>query len=144
MHLTINRFQMDRSGTLSEVAVDDRHYYGIERPWINNKAEVSCIPAGEYTLIHHCSEKYGDVWAFVGGSVSYQPSRHAERFACLIHSANYGRQVKGCLGLGKAKGVADDGSLAVWSSRDAVNELRELLPVDGEALHSATIKWFDQ
>jgi hypothetical protein len=144
MHLTINRYQMDKSGTLSRVVVGDRQFYGIERPWINNKPEISCIPNGEYTLIHHDSEKYGPVWAFVGGSVSYQSNRHADRFACLIHSANYGHQVKGCLGLGKDKGVTSDGSLAVWSSRDAIRELRTIMPVDGDVVHSASILWFDQ
>lgn len=144
MHLTINRYQMDKSGTLSRVTVGDHRYYGIERPWINNRPEVSCIPGGEYALIHHCSEKYGDVWAFIGGSVSYQPNRQSDRYACLIHSANYGHQVKGCLGLGKDKGLAADGSLAVWSSRNAIDELRTILPVDGEAVHTASVRWFDE
>ena len=80
MQLKINRYKMDKSGTVSTVRVKDETFYGIERPWIGNRPQISCIPGGEYALIRHDSPRYGDVWAFVGGTVSYQPHRQADRF----------------------------------------------------------------
>ena len=141
MHLTIIRYKMDSSGTLSTVRVKDETFYGIERPWIGNRPEISCIPGGNYALIRHQSGRFGDVWAFVGGTVSYMPHPQADRYACLIHAANYGSQVQGCLGLGLAAGEADDKRLAVWSSRKAVAKLHDIL--DDEPHHSAAIHWFD-
>ncbi len=141
MHLKINRYKMDESGTLSTVRVKDETFWGIERPWIGNRPQISCIPGGEYALIRHDSPRYGDVWAFVGGTVSYQPHRQADRFACLIHAANYGHEVKGCLGLGLSAGATDDGRLAVWSSRKAMAKLHDIL--DDEPHHTATIHWFE-
>ena len=141
MHLKINRYKMDESGTLSTVRVKDETFWGIERPWIGNRPQISCIPGGEYALIRHDSPRYGDVWAFVGGTVSYQPHRQADRFACLIHAANYGHEVQGCLGLGLSAGAADGGRLAVWSSRKAIATLPDIL--DDEPHHTATIHWFE-
>ena len=141
MHLKINRYKMDESGTLSTVRVKDETFYGIERPWIGNRPQISGIPGGEYALIRHDSPRYGDVWAFVGGSVSYPPHRQADRFACLIHAANYGNEVKGCLGLGLSAGETEDKRLAVWNSRKAIEKLHDIL--DDEPYHSATIHWFE-
>ena len=141
MHLEINRYKMDKSGTLSTVSVKDQTFWGIERPWIGNRPEISCIPGGEYALIKHSSNKYGDVWAFVGGSVSYQPHRQADRFACLIYVANYASQVQGCLGLGMSAGETEGGQLAVWNSRKAIDELRAI--AGDELYHTASIRWFE-
>tara|TARA_R100000808_G_C2081427_1_gene105099 strand:+ start:105 stop:536 length:432 start_codon:yes stop_codon:yes gene_type:complete len=141
MHLTINRHKMDSSGTLSTVCVKGETFWGIERPWIGNRPEISCIPGGDYALIQHQSGRFGDVWAFVGGTVSYMPHPQADRYACLIHVANYGDEVKGCLGLGTHAGETNDGRLAVWNSRVAVDKLREIA---GDKLHhTATVRWFD-
>jgi len=41
--------------------------YTVERPWLNNTPFKSCIPAGNYILEMHASEKYPGCYAMVGG-----------------------------------------------------------------------------
>lgn len=137
MLITINRLRMDTTGTLSEVSVDNNRFMGIEKPWRDNAPFVSCIPAGIYTLVPYSSNKYPDVYAFEGGSVSIKETPPAKRYKCLIHVANWGRQVQGCLGLGLAE--LKGGELGVSRSRDAISELRQIL---GEYEHKVVISWF--
>tara|TARA_R100001594_G_scaffold68050_2_gene102346 strand:- start:1196 stop:1657 length:462 start_codon:yes stop_codon:yes gene_type:complete len=152
MKLLINRYKAVKGGTLSNVDLicPDRGtintFHGIECPWKENKAGVSCIPSGKYELVPHSSDRYPDVWAFVGGTVAHYPDSMQEgqtRYACLIHAANYAHQIQGCLALGTGKGeTKHDGESipAVWSSRDAISALREEL--GNSVSHTAEIKWF--
>lgn len=151
MHLDIRRTESSQDGTLSEIKVYQDHscsgdpaatFYGMEQPWMDNKPFHSCIPAGEYRLVRHDSAKYGQVWAFVGGTVAHQesPGSPATRFACLIHAGNYVDDVEGCLALGKGRVVEQaTGRKMVTGSRIAVGELRTIAPPGGA--HTATISW---
>jgi hypothetical protein len=126
-HLQIER-EHHKGGTLSTVSLYDNlgkgqllcAYYGIERPWLDNRASVSCIPTGHYVLIPYSSAKYPDVWAFYGGSVGIETG---ERTRCLIHVANYVHQVQGCLGIGMTVGYKE-GLPCVWQSKKAFEGLR--------------------
>jgi hypothetical protein len=72
--------------------------HAVEKPWENNAPFVSCIPEGAYGLVEYASPKFGQTWAmlnhelgvglFVGDS---------DRYACLIHKANWPHQVQGCI-----------------------------------------------
>jgi len=135
----IMRDLMDRSGTISTVKVKDTLFYGIERPWLENRSSISCIPTGDYVLEPHESVKFGNTWAFVGGSVSHWPHENNVRNACLIHVANWSHQVQGCLGLGLSHGIDDRGFL-VKSSRDAMSQLRSILKED--QTYTCTIRAF--
>lgn len=109
--------------------VADLEIFGLERAWLADRSNVSCIPAGVYSLIPWESPAHGAVWAFVGGSVTPfkddVPTR-AGRWGCLIHPANYPRQLNGCLAPGMRRGE-QDGELAVWSSRDALGTFNRLM-----------------
>ena len=147
MKIIVDRYESTGKGTLSKVSVIDPHsdtptttYFGIECPWKDNQPSVSCIPGGEYDLVPHSSGKYGEVWAFVGGTVShYHDDGQSERYACLIHSANYAHQLEGCLAIGIAAG-ANEGVPAVWNSRRAIKSLKDHL--DRSVLHTASVRWF--
>ena len=150
MKIIINRYESTGKGTLSKVSVIDSdnptpnaqvaRFFGIECPWRDNKVSVSCIPGGEYDLVPHSSDKYGEVWAFVGGTVShYYEKNKSERYACLIHVANYASQLQGCLALGVDAG-SNDGVPAVWNSRKAIESLRRHF---GDRTNlTASIRWF--
>ena len=134
MHVDIMRDLMDKTGTISTISVtndegDAKVFYGIERPWLENRPLVSCIPTGDYVLEPHDSAKFRDTWAFVGGSVSHWPHEGNVRNACLIHVANWSHQVQGCLGLGLSHGL-DDRGFMVKNSRDAMGQLRSFLDKD--------------
>ena len=124
----VDRYSSTKNGTQSLVRFvgsGDKPWHGLERPWLDNLPFQSCIPTGTYALLPWKSPKYGDCHIFVGGSVSLEEGS-AERYACLIHPANYARQLQGCLALGMKKSdyYEREGSSAVWSSKDAVGEFR--------------------
>jgi hypothetical protein len=147
MKIIVSRYESTANGTLSNVTLSDpssdtpiETYFGIECPWKDNQPSISCIPGGDYDLVPHLSDKYGDSWAFVGGTVShYYDDGQSERYACLIHPANYARQLQGCLAIGIGAGV-NNGVPAVWNSRKALKSLGDHL--DRSVLHTVSIQWF--
>tara|TARA_R110000782_G_C14778715_1_gene409762 strand:+ start:207 stop:551 length:345 start_codon:yes stop_codon:yes gene_type:complete len=85
--------------------------YTVERPWLDNKAFVSCIPDGNYRIKRVDSPRFGkNMW-----EVAEVPNRTH----ILLHAANYPHNVKGCIGLGK--GVYTDMS-GVTSSKKAITD----------------------
>lgn len=106
----------------------------LERAWLDNKPNESCIPSGIYTLSPYHSPNHGDVLTFIGGSVS--PHQEdvtdpggpgAARWGCHVHAANYPLQLNGCLAPGGSKSDDHEGAPAVWNSRNALNELLEVI-----------------
>lgn len=73
----------------------------LERPWVDNKVRVSCIPAGEYE-IRRCSEspdygfrpspKFGD---------TFQVMKVPGRSLILFHKGNTIRDSQGCILVGE-------------------------------------------
>jgi len=96
----LRRFRSDEVGTFGTLEIDNVVFFTVEKPWKDNKPFESCIPEGEYSLMPHKSNKYGNVLAIVGGTVSHYKDGGFERYACLIHTANYPHDVEGCIGLG--------------------------------------------
>jgi len=96
----LRRFRSDEVGTFGTLEIDDIVFFTVEKPWKDNKPFESCIPEGEYSLVPHQSNKYGNVLAIVGGTVSHFKGEDFKRYACLIHTANYPHDVEGCTGLG--------------------------------------------
>lgn len=94
-------FRSDEKGRFGTIEVsDDLMFFSVEKPWKDNKPFESCIPEGDYQLVPHNSKKYGDVLAIVGGTVSHYKDPEYERYACLLHAANWPKDVEGCIGLG--------------------------------------------
>jgi hypothetical protein len=102
--------------------------YTIELPWKDNEPDVSCIPAGTYTLSPYSSPKHGDVWEY---------QNVLNRSLCLMHPANYACEVRigeiihpneleGCT----APGFGIDESIPmITRSQDAMNYLRTTIGV---------------
>lgn len=91
--------------------------YTIERPWLNNQANISCIPKGEYLvtfLKKSASGKYRDVWHIQDVE---------DRSGILIHNGNLVKHTRGCLILGSKKGSLGNNP-AVLRSRDAMRKLK--------------------
>ena len=86
------RFGLFKDRTIGRLTYNDEHFYTIERPWLDNKQNVSCIPAGYYKLGRVDSPRFGpDTWEIKG-----VPGRTH----ILIHVANTSHDVIGCIGLG--------------------------------------------
>lgn len=90
----------------------------LEDPDNNNEKGISCIPEGEYLCVPHNGVKYKNVWRLEG-----VPNREA----ILIHSGNTIKDTRGCILVGRKRGVLN-GLPAVLESKLALNELREKLP----------------
>lgn len=95
-------------------------FHIIERPWLNNRNNISCIPAGLYEasyLERSGSGKYKNV---------YNIQRVPGRGGILIHNGNLVHHSKGCLLIGKRRGMLG-GRIAVLNSRTALFEFVELM-----------------
>lgn len=98
--MILRRFRSDDVGTFGTLELNGHLFFTVEKPWKDNKPFESCVPEGEYSLVPHNSNKYGDVLALVGETVSHYKDPDFKRYACLIHTANYPKDVEGCIGLG--------------------------------------------
>jgi hypothetical protein len=95
-------------------------YQILERPWINNRPNISCIPADIYTaafLPRSGSGKYKNV---------YQLLSVIGRSGILTHNGNIVTQSHGCLIIGKRRGRLA-GQAAVLNSVTALYEFVELM-----------------
>jgi hypothetical protein len=114
--LTLRRF--DRTGRyiIGNLANErgDFDIFTLERPWLDNKKMESCIPTGMYVCKHYESEKYPDNWEIQG-----VPNRDK----ILIHSANYVRQINGCIATGTKVAELGDEKIMV-DSKIALKKLK--------------------
>ena len=137
MIITLKRFISTDKGTFGVLTVGDKKFFTVEKPWVNNTQEISCIPSGEYKLIPHGEYgKDGDVLCLINDEmgITHFENNNSKRFACLIHTANYERDVVGCIGLGE-KYLGN----MVTSSRNSIKEFYEL--VDPKEIHELIIEW---
>jgi hypothetical protein len=98
----------------------DRTFQILERPWLNNQSNISCIPAGGYKcryLERSASGKYRNIYIIegVGG-----------RVGILTHNGNLVIHTKGCLLIGKRRGILG-GQPAILASRTALSEFVALM-----------------
>lgn len=126
MIVKINRIQQDTVqtlGNLSIISEDGKKVFEcktIELGWNDNKRRVSCIPKGTYVVKKRNSPKYGDHF-----HITDVPNRDW----VLIHSANYSRQLLGCIAVGDSHVDIDkDGLKDVTNSKNTLKALRILLP----------------
>lgn len=130
MSLLLERFAYDPDYTMGRLVLPDRILFTIEQPWNNNTPGKSCVPDGEYDLLPHSSDDHPDVWALVNHAlgVAHFPTAGVPRAACLIHQANWARQLRGCIAPGLEKGPLQQAGhgwdMAVMSSGVALNILR--------------------
>lgn len=65
--------------------------YTLELPWRENQTDISSIPAGVYNVISHNSADHPNTF-----EITNVPNRRA----ILIHTGNYPKDFKGCVGVG--------------------------------------------
>jgi hypothetical protein len=82
----LDRIHQDKNNTIGKLD----ELYTIERPWIDNKVRVSCIPEGEYLVL---PDNTGRFQYFSVKNVT-------NRSAIEIHPANYASELMGCIAPG--------------------------------------------
>jgi hypothetical protein len=92
----------------------------IERPYIKNKNNISCIPKGVYTCKWTKSPRLG--------RSTYEVLNVPMRSGIRIHPANYAYELHGCIALGSAyKDLNLDGLNDVVHSGETLRKFEELL-----------------
>ena len=103
----IERFAYLEKGTVGKITVDDWSCYTIERPWLDNKSNISCIPEGTYKCEPFNGTKFKDV---------VQIMDVPNRSFILFHVANYPGDIEGCIGVGNSFDI-NELSPMVYNSR---------------------------
>ncbi len=126
-------------GTFGVLTFREHKFYTVEKPWNKNLPEISCVSAGHYLLEPHKSVKYGNVLCLVNDTIGVTHFKEyiSKRFACLIHVANYEKDVLGCIGLGSA--YVDN---MVINSKASIELFYSL--VDSEKTHSLAVEWGEE
>lgn len=100
-HVEIKRGYLP-GGTYGDLYVDGRFVcHTVERPWLNNQPNISCIPEGTYQLDAYKSPRFGDCFIVYGGEEHQQIKKfknsNGNRWGILIHPANTPSQLAGCI-----------------------------------------------
>lgn len=119
MIVHLDRIKLTSNETFGTMGTEsDFLCFTIERPWLDNKPQVSCIPAGTYDVEKYISPKHGDVW---------QIMNVPNRSNIELHPANFSSQLLGCIAPGTAMGNIG-GIPAVLNSKAAFLMLKNKLP----------------
>lgn len=116
-HLTLTRDRRSEWATLGRLSIDGEPIcHTLERPWLDNKRRVSCIPAGNYI-----------------GAVQPSPRFRANlpelldvpgRDQILIHAGNTADDTEGCILVGLERHDHED---RIMQSRAALASVMERL-----------------
>ena len=86
------RFGLFKDRTIGRLTYNDEHFYTVERPWLDNRQNISSIPPGFYQLGRVDSPRFGpNTWEIQGVS---------GRSHILIHVGNTAADVIGCIAIG--------------------------------------------
>jgi len=127
--LVLTRYGSTPYGTFGQIKVGKETFYTCERPWLENKPHVSCIPLGCYSLLllpttTLVPSSYGEeTWYFDGETVAAIPDTR-QRSRCAIHIGNISSDVSGCVLLGTSLGWVK-GCWGVLSSRAALERFSQ-------------------
>lgn len=107
--------------------------FTVERPWLQNRNNVSCIPTGVYILRKRRSSV---VEKSSGGEFleGWEITDVLGRTYIMFHPANWPNNVKGCVGVGMDYTIMG-GKLGVSESRDAHRILMSELTDSSYELH---------
>lgn len=105
--------------TLGTFIINGEQFSVIERPWLGNRRNESCIPQGRYLckfLKQSASGKYKNC---------YHLQSVKGRTGILIHNGNLVTHSRGCLILGSKRGYLS-GKRAVLGSKTAMIKLASI------------------
>lgn len=108
--------ELNPDGTFGKLVIGTFTCATVERPWLDNQNDISCIPEGTY----FCKLLPATTNIAAGMTVAYQLMEVPDRTFVEMHVANFPKDVKGCIGLGKYIAEDSDGNRMVTHSIDTV------------------------
>lgn len=140
-HIMIKRGYLP-GGTFGDLFIDGEFIcHTVERPWLGNAPNESCIPEGVYTVERYTSPRHGNVFILSGGTVDKFYNSNGQRWGILFHKANLPTQLEGCIAPATRIGVLN-GQTAGLSSGRSFEKLSALLDEKNALLithHKATL-----
>lgn len=135
MNLVLSRFKQDivTFGKLEGLS-QQPDIYSIERPWLDNKRGISCIPVGIYNFVSFLSPKHGWVWKSVCVPDRDDIETHVANYASegvRKDGTPFHPDVDGCIGFGL--GIEEDVPM-ITKSKDAIDYLRKTIGRNGFTL----------
>lgn len=119
MKLRLVRCCTGPQGTFGILTLNDTPLCNtVEKPWLDNAARKSCIPAGTYHAAEYKSPSKGDVWLLMDVP---------ERSMIEIHVANFESELLGCIAPGQGF-FTSNGKTGVSASRITMSALKQKLP----------------
>jgi len=128
--VSLVRFENTEQGTFGLISINGICFHSLELPYKDNKANISCIPTGEYI----CKIRYSP--SFKRNLYCLQNVK--DRSYILIHGANfagdkskgYQTHLAGCIALGKSKGTANNKfgnkQRCIFNSQQALREFMDI------------------
>jgi hypothetical protein len=117
----LDRFAYTPMGVFGELTIDGVTCYTVERPWLDNRPNESCIPEGVYGIE---LGMYNN-----GGYPAYEIMNVPDRSLIKMHIANNMNDVVGCVGLGTGLWYHQD----LWSVSNSGRAMRNFMEtMDGE------------
>lgn len=127
--VTLVRNPSTDSGTFGSLSIEGNDFscVSLERPWVANQSNLSCIPLGTYT----CAWK----WSNSHGRNVYHVENVEGRTNIEIHSANAIFQLLGCIALGTEQCIFPAGTFpdievplkGIQHSKQVVAEFESIL-----------------
>ena len=97
--------------------------FTLEKPWLDNQENISCIPVGEYCYYSSTSTRNGKV---------LQLENVEDRTSIQIHAGNYINQTQGCILVGDSIRLLNNDKIPdVANSRNTLTNLLELAGKSG-------------
>lgn len=121
MKAILTRYYTPGLGTVGELVLGTFKCVTIERDWINNKQEISCIPEGVYQCKLGPSSKN-----LPYSTMAYEVRDVPNRTLIKIHVANYPHELEGCIGLGRYI-LGESKSMMIAKSAETVLEFHKVL-----------------
>ena len=101
--LELERFAYTDMGTFGRITVGGVTLYTVERPWLDNKPSISCIPEGLY----ECHPR----WYNGGGYQAIEVANVPNRSHILFHVGNNMHDSAGCILVNSKLGSYEN----IWS-----------------------------
>ena len=117
MLIKLIRQEKTESFTRGELVIDGEvKFITLERPWLDNRENESCIPAREYRCKLINSPRFGEVFEVLNVK---------DRTHILIHCGNHVSDTHGCILIGMRRGSSQTGT--IYESKKAMEEFKKLL-----------------